>query len=66
MVFTFVANLRLHKVSPRCVAKGDKLHNIRVLLEPANVSARELQSAKDFRNSPERLVCSNRVRVEFL
>lgn len=39
VVFTFVANLRLHKVSPKCVAKGDKLHNIRVLLEPAYVSA---------------------------
>lgn len=39
VVFTFVANLRLHKVSPKCVAKGDKLHNIRVLLEPAHVSA---------------------------
>ena len=65
MLFTFVANRKLHSVSPRCAARGDKLHIISVLLEP-------IQSISDCplwipqtRYSPDKLVWSNLVNVEF-
>jgi hypothetical protein len=34
VLLTFVANRRLHNVSPRWAARGERLHNMRVLLEP--------------------------------
>jgi hypothetical protein len=34
VLFTLVANLKLHSVSPRCADNGDRLHIMSVLLDP--------------------------------
>lgn len=62
VLLTFVANRKLHNVSPRWAASGETLHNIRVLLEP-KLSA--IFRVSNRQNSPDKLVCSNLVKVEF-